>query len=283
MSRNSEHIKRWRHKTKQRLIDSLGGECVICGYNKCNAALELHHLNEGEKEFSFGQIIANPKAWERIVDEVRKCVLLCACCHREVHHLDGVEVPEDAPRFNEEYADYKSKEREETRHLYYDDCPVCGEEKNKVNKTCPRACAATLTGSVNWKTIDLIEMKERLITWSAMGNELGISDSAVRKRWMKLYEPNNKPKPSIWDGIDLIALKEEFGTFVNIANHLGVHKSSVGARWTKLYGSLPASGSILDKYDLVQLRQEYGSFSAIAKHLNVGASTVSKRWKKLYG
>jgi hypothetical protein len=29
-----------------------GGECSICGYNKCVAALEFHHLNPSEKDFT---------------------------------------------------------------------------------------------------------------------------------------------------------------------------------------------------------------------------------------
>ena len=60
---SAEAVKKWRRETKKRMIDSMGGECQLCGYNKCQEALELHHINPDEKELSFGAIRANPKAW----------------------------------------------------------------------------------------------------------------------------------------------------------------------------------------------------------------------------
>lgn len=62
------------------------GSCVICGYNKCFGALELHHIDPNEKEFSFGRFRRNPKALQTIINELKKCVLLCANCHRELHN-----------------------------------------------------------------------------------------------------------------------------------------------------------------------------------------------------
>jgi len=32
MSNKSEYVKRWRKNTKKRIIESMGGECQICGY-----------------------------------------------------------------------------------------------------------------------------------------------------------------------------------------------------------------------------------------------------------
>ncbi len=59
MSKSSEKVKRWRKATKQRIIDSFGGKCGICGYEKCPDALALHHLNPLEKEFGLGGVRAN--------------------------------------------------------------------------------------------------------------------------------------------------------------------------------------------------------------------------------
>lgn len=72
-----------RIKRKKRIIEYKGGGCVLCGYNKCDAALELHHLDPGSKEFS---ISANTRiAWDELIEELDKCILLCSNCHREVH------------------------------------------------------------------------------------------------------------------------------------------------------------------------------------------------------
>jgi len=85
MSSRSEAVKKWRRNTKERIITAMGGKCACCGYNKCHDAMDLHHLNPNEKEFSFAAIRANPKNWDSIVQELRKCVLLCNRCHREIH------------------------------------------------------------------------------------------------------------------------------------------------------------------------------------------------------
>lgn len=79
---NYKHVKDRRVKNKERAVELLGGKCIICGYNKCIRALEFHHLEAKNKEFS---ISANlNKAWSKIEDELKKCVLVCANCHREV-------------------------------------------------------------------------------------------------------------------------------------------------------------------------------------------------------
>lgn len=74
-----------RQIVKQQSIDYLGGKCSKCGYNKCIAALEFHHINPNEKDIDY----ANYK-WtfsDKLKSELDKCVLLCANCHREEHHL----------------------------------------------------------------------------------------------------------------------------------------------------------------------------------------------------
>ncbi len=76
-------IKRLK-KIKIDLINVLGGKCSRCGYNKCVSALEFHHL--GDKEDNIAHIIKN-KSKEKALKEVKKCILLCANCHREVHNV----------------------------------------------------------------------------------------------------------------------------------------------------------------------------------------------------
>ncbi len=100
-------IKAWRILTKKRIVESFGGKCGMCGYCKSNNALELHHMNPLEKEISIGGIRANPKSWDKIVNELRKCVMLCANCHREFHD-NLIIIPDSIQRFNEEYATYVS-------------------------------------------------------------------------------------------------------------------------------------------------------------------------------
>lgn len=42
----------WRKRTKLKLIEYKGGRCEKCEYNKCSNALEFHHENPNEKDFT---------------------------------------------------------------------------------------------------------------------------------------------------------------------------------------------------------------------------------------
>lgn len=73
-----------RQLVKQKCVDYLGGKCFKCGYNKCIAALEFHHLDPTEKDKDY---VNNRLMFDKLKPELDKCVLLCANCHREEHHL----------------------------------------------------------------------------------------------------------------------------------------------------------------------------------------------------
>ena len=55
MSRISKNVANWRKRNKERMIKCMGGKCQICGYNKCNEALEFHHLDELLKIFGIAE------------------------------------------------------------------------------------------------------------------------------------------------------------------------------------------------------------------------------------
>lgn len=93
--RNMEAASR-RLALKERAVAFLGGKCVICGYDRCLAALDFHHQDGRDKDFA----ISSKTSWKAIEPELRKCDLLCANCHREVHagwHPSYL-VDEDAER-----------------------------------------------------------------------------------------------------------------------------------------------------------------------------------------
>lgn len=69
-----------RHQLKAWGVEALGGKCRICGYDRL-AGLQFHHLDPREKDFNLGSRVSG-KAWEA---ELKKCVLVCANCHAEIH------------------------------------------------------------------------------------------------------------------------------------------------------------------------------------------------------
>lgn len=61
--------------------------CSICGYDKNITALDFHHIEPDEKDFTISSV-RNMFLNERIKKELDKCQVLCANCHREVHSLE---------------------------------------------------------------------------------------------------------------------------------------------------------------------------------------------------
>lgn len=78
----SQSVVSWRRRTKQKLVEYKGGKCSECDYDKCIEALQFHHLDPMEKDFTIGG-----KSWsfEKLKAEADKCILLCANCHIELH------------------------------------------------------------------------------------------------------------------------------------------------------------------------------------------------------
>ena len=76
-------IKR-RKKLKIKSVEYRGGECEICGYNKCVEALHFHHLDPDKKDFGVSAK-GFTRSWEKIQNELDKCLLVCSNCHSEIH------------------------------------------------------------------------------------------------------------------------------------------------------------------------------------------------------
>lgn len=80
----TEAVQKRRWKVKAMAIEYKGGSCIHCGYNKCPDALEFHHMNPAQKDFTLSGN-GHCKSWEKVKAELDKCILLCANCHRELH------------------------------------------------------------------------------------------------------------------------------------------------------------------------------------------------------
>ena len=56
--------------------------CYICGYRTCGAAMDFHHVTS-DKDRGVSSMCSLNRS--DIKSEMRKCVVLCSNCHREVH------------------------------------------------------------------------------------------------------------------------------------------------------------------------------------------------------
>lgn len=65
-------------------------KCTKCGFNH-PAALDFHHTNPSEKENLVSKLVSNG-CFAAAMEEVQKCIVLCANCHR-VHHAEELKNP----------------------------------------------------------------------------------------------------------------------------------------------------------------------------------------------
>jgi hypothetical protein len=153
------HVIAWRKRTKQTLIEAFGGGCANCGYSNCQAALEFHHLDPETKSSSISQMMTCPRSIEIIYDECEKCIMVCSNCHKELH--SGLwEVTEETRRFI----------RPAKKIL----------KKDIHTVTRPRPT------KIEWPTdSQLFDLKKELKSWTAMSKSLGVSDNAIKKRFIR--------------------------------------------------------------------------------------------------
>lgn len=86
--------KKKRSAKKKDAIKLFGDKCQICGYNKCQNSLNFHHINPKTKEFGISEAFCkNAKTNEQIIEELKKCILVCANCHYEIH-AGVLQIPE---------------------------------------------------------------------------------------------------------------------------------------------------------------------------------------------
>jgi hypothetical protein len=95
-SKNKIKVAEYRKKQYQLRMTEvrklLGNKCSICGYHKCLGVLEFHH-KKGKKEMTIGAILKY--SWKKIKKELKKCILICANCHREIHYKKNVFIQKE--------------------------------------------------------------------------------------------------------------------------------------------------------------------------------------------
>lgn len=94
-------VTKRRRVLKLKAVEKLGGKCMICGYNRYQGGLDFHHIDPNDKEFAISGS-GFSRSWARVEKEIKKCLLVCANCHREI-----------------EAKAYTQSQIEEIWHLFY--------------------------------------------------------------------------------------------------------------------------------------------------------------------
>lgn len=193
MDTSTERKKFWRKEIKHRIVESFGEKCCACGKSFEDCCYDLHHLNPEEKEFNLSSGNYNgAKSWLRIRDELKKCVLLCANCHRLVHN--GFIEIQSPIYFNQEYYEWDlTKYNMIDYNLQPIDanyvCPICGGKKSSQAIYC-----ANCSSHKPIFEVEREELKNMIYTlpMTEVGRRFGVSDNAIRKRCIKFNLPSKK-------------------------------------------------------------------------------------------
>jgi hypothetical protein len=80
--RRKKNIREWFTNFKSTL------KCSKCK-EAHPATLDFHHKNPNEKEFQLTRLTHYGYSKERIKNEISKCIVLCANCHRKLHYNEN--------------------------------------------------------------------------------------------------------------------------------------------------------------------------------------------------
>jgi len=163
---------RWLDR-KMEAINLMGGKCYICGYCKNYAAMEFHHLDPSVKESNWS--VSRQTKWHKTIEELKKCILLCANCHRETHNPDAslIQTREANPLL---INTLKST----------GNCPNCQTDVYNT-KYCSVQCASASKRKVDRPTKNELKQLLEKHNFLQLGTMFGVSDTAIRK-WVKFYD-----------------------------------------------------------------------------------------------
>ena len=82
---NGKKSKEHNLKRRLKFLELMGNKCEICGYDKYYGALEFHHRDMKEKSKDINHQSLTQCKTSLILEELKKCILVCSNCHREIH------------------------------------------------------------------------------------------------------------------------------------------------------------------------------------------------------
>jgi len=79
-----------KSKSHRRKIKKIkrNSRCYNCGWHKHPEVLTFHHKNKKLKVDSISKIISRTGNWNKVKEEIDKCILLCPNCHTWKHYKE---------------------------------------------------------------------------------------------------------------------------------------------------------------------------------------------------
>lgn len=173
---NARYVMAYRRRIKTALVYACGNECELCRHTYPQWVFEFHHIDPSLKSFSIANA-STTRSKQACAREAKKCVMLCANCHREVEY-SGQQFS-FISRFNEDLFFNKMDElngvaKRKRKQVYKEQKRMLSEQRKSAKPS--RA-----------------ELKQllRSNTMTSIGALYGVSDNAVRK-WARKYSLPSK-------------------------------------------------------------------------------------------
>lgn len=189
MSNNIKAVTDFRKRRKENLVKVLGSCCSLCGYNKCVGALEFHHINPEDKRYQLSS--GNCHNIEEDLEEVKKCLLVCSNCHREIHTTnlyEGIDLWKYQV-YNDNYANELIQENKKEERK----CSNCGIKISRFSKTglCP-SCAQLKRRIIERPDREELKKLIRELPFTKIAEKYNCSDNTIRKWCDKENLPRKK-------------------------------------------------------------------------------------------
>lgn len=178
---SSQAVVDYRRRIKIALVQSCGGRCGICNLVFPTYIFEFHHINPKDKKFSLsgGPTIGKDK----IANEAKKCIMVCANCHRLIEY-SGTAYSLTS-NFDEE--------------IFYKTI----NELNGTTKRLNEKKRAEIKKSLKDANKPLRPSREELkflirnYPFLQIGKKYGVSDNAIRKWCIKYHLPSKVSQISL--------------------------------------------------------------------------------------
>lgn len=274
MSETKECRKIRSTAKKFKLIKLHGGKCIKCGYSNRHI-LQFHHIDPSNKEFAIGR---NDFSFNRLLEESKKCILLCPNCHILEHSTHKVVHDID-----------RKRKHAMLQYLNKFSCSKCNCNKSESILEFHHIVPST-------KLFNLQEYRGSHVNLSSeVKNELDKCEVLCRNCHMEVHmdfdfysnvesiiEDFNINEYIKLDEDEVLSLFIEGESVTRIANKLKVNKSTISTILSRLgKGSYKLSEITVDKNEMIMYIQQGLNNSEISKKMKCHNSTVSRFRKKL--